>query len=135
MACQLNKQLIHRNLFLYDVAMFVLLQSERSNQCEEKRFGSLRLFCEDTQFFQQLLLIFLAEKAPLSLHPDALTSSWRVIPIPLVARAVTTAIWSADYANRGSFAQPIGKPRADLSISGNSAKSLFILSSISLLET
>ena len=74
------------------------------------------------------------EKAPLSLHPDALTSSWRVIPIPLVARAVTTAIWSADYANRGSFAQPIGKPRADLSISGNSAKSLFILSSISLLK-
>ena len=46
----LNKQIVHCNLFLYDVAMFVLLQSERSNQCEEKRFGSLRLFCEDTQF-------------------------------------------------------------------------------------
>ena len=30
LACQLNKQFIHRNLFLYDVAMFVLLQSERS---------------------------------------------------------------------------------------------------------
>ena len=25
LACQLNKQFIHRNLFLYDVAMFVLL--------------------------------------------------------------------------------------------------------------
>ena len=61
LACQLNKQFIHRNLFLYDVAMFVLLQSERSNQCEEKRFGCFRLFCEDTQFLQQLLLIFLAD--------------------------------------------------------------------------
>ena len=60
-AWRLNKQFIHRNLFLYDVAMFVLLQSERSNQCKEKRFGSLSLFCEDTQFLQQLLLIFLAD--------------------------------------------------------------------------
>ena len=41
--------------------MFVLLQSERSNQCEEKRFGSLRLFSEDTQFLLQFLLIFLAD--------------------------------------------------------------------------
>ena len=57
----LNKQIIHRNLFLYDVAMFVLLQSERSNQCEEKRFGSLRLFSEDTKFLLQFLLIFLAD--------------------------------------------------------------------------
>ena len=61
LACQLNKQFIHRNLFLYDVAMFVLLQSERSNQCEEKRFGSLRLFSEDTKFLLQFLLIFLAD--------------------------------------------------------------------------
>ena len=60
-AWRLNKQFIHRNLFLYDVAMFVLLQSERSNQCKEKRFGSLSLFCEDTQFLQQLLLLFLAD--------------------------------------------------------------------------
>ena len=41
--------------------MFVLLQSERSNQCEEKRFGSLRLFSEDTKFLLQFLLIFLAD--------------------------------------------------------------------------
>lgn len=43
------------------------------------------------------------EKAPLSLHPDALTSSWRVIPIPLVARAVTTAIWLADFLNKALY--------------------------------
>ena len=39
----------------------------------------------------------------------------------------------AFYCHRGSFSQPEGKPRAALSISGNVAKSLFILSSISLL--
>lgn len=38
----------------------------------------------------------------------------------------------AFYCHRGSFSQPEGKPRAALSISGNVAKSLFILSSISL---
>ncbi len=36
------------------------------------------------------------------------------------------------YCHSGSFSQPEGKPRAALSISGNVAKSLFILSSISL---
>lgn len=38
----------------------------------------------------------------------------------------------AFYCNSGSFSQPEGKPRAALSISGNVAKSLFILSGISL---
>ena len=38
----------------------------------------------------------------------------------------------AFYCHNGSFSQPEGKPRAALSISGNVAKSLFILSSISL---
>ena len=38
----------------------------------------------------------------------------------------------AFYCHIGSFSQPEGKPRAALSISGNVAKSLFILSSISL---
>ena len=36
------------------------------------------------------------------------------------------------YCHNGSFPQPEGKPRAALSTSGNVAKSLFILSSISL---
>ena len=40
---------------------------------------------------------------------------------------------NAFYCHSGSFSQPEGKPRAALSISGNVAKSLFILSSISLL--
>ena len=39
----------------------------------------------------------------------------------------------AFYCHNGSFSQPEGKPRAALSISGNVVKSLFILSSISLL--
>ena len=38
----------------------------------------------------------------------------------------------SNYCHNGSFSQPTGKPRAALSISGNVAKSLFILSSISL---
>ena len=38
----------------------------------------------------------------------------------------------AFYCHSGSFSQPEGKPRAALSISENVAKSLFILSSISL---
>lgn len=38
----------------------------------------------------------------------------------------------AFYCHSGSFSQPEGKPRAALSISGNVAKSLFILSGISL---
>ena len=38
-----------------------------------------------------------------------------------------------DYCHSGSFSQPTGKPRAALSISGNAEKSLFSLSSISLL--
>ena len=38
----------------------------------------------------------------------------------------------AFYCHSGSFSQPEGKPRAALSISGNVAKRLFILSSISL---
>ena len=37
------------------------------------------------------------------------------------------------YCHNGSFFQPEGKPRATISTSGNVAKSLFILSSISLL--
>ena len=39
---------------------------------------------------------------------------------------------NAFYCHSGSFSQPEGKPRAALSISGNVAKSLFTLSSISL---
>ena len=39
----------------------------------------------------------------------------------------------AFYCHSGSFSQPEGKTSAALSISGNVAKSLFILSSISLL--
>jgi site-specific recombinase XerD len=38
----------------------------------------------------------------------------------------------AFYCHRGSFSQPEGKPRAAIPTSGNVAKSLFILSSISL---
>ena len=38
----------------------------------------------------------------------------------------------AFYCHSGSFSQPEGKPRAAISTSGNVAKSLFILSSISL---
>ena len=38
----------------------------------------------------------------------------------------------AFYCHNGSFSQPEGKPRAALSTSGNVAKSLFVLSSISL---
>ena len=44
----------------------------------------------------------------------------------------TANVLYAFYCHNGSFSQPEGKPRAALSTSGNVAKSLFILSSISL---